>query len=258
MNPGVSADPAEARGVRRSRPGWRFAEARRADRGGVNRRVTLSEDIVDQVLQALFEHRIRPGDFLGTEATFAEDFGVSRVAVRDAMRALLANGVITIRKGAAGGVHVAHGNLHRISDALAVQIGLAEVSSAHIIDAHFALVILSAELAAQHATGADVAALDQLLDHALAAGGEHWGESVYAIHLALARASRNPALVAQMKGFAEFLQPFYQRLALSTSIEAVVQRYRTTIDAVRRRDPMAAFVAMYEHLRRVRDRQAAA
>jgi GntR family transcriptional repressor for pyruvate dehydrogenase complex len=249
-------DQPEAKGLRRARPGWRFAEARRSDRDGVKRRVTLSEDIVGQVQQALFEGRIHPGDFLGTEATFAEDFGVSRVAVRDGLRTLQANGVITIRKGAAGGVHVAHGDLRRVSDSLAVQIGLTEISSGHIIDAHYAIVMMSAELAARHATPEDIERLEELLGRALAAGREHWGDTVHDINLALAHASKNPALAAQMEGFMEFLRPYYHRLGQSISIEIVVQRYRSMLDAVRRHDALSALTIMYDHLRRIRERQA--
>jgi GntR family transcriptional repressor for pyruvate dehydrogenase complex len=208
--------------------------------------------------QALFEGRIHPGDFLGTEASFAEDFGVSRIAVRDAMRALQANGIVLIRKGAAGGVHVAHGDMRRMSDALAIQIGLTEISSAHIIDAHYAVIIMSAELAAHHATEEDIALLSDLLDRALTSDPDRWGDTVHGINLALAHASKNPALAAQMDGFMEILHPYYQRLGHSIPIDLVVQRYRAMLAAVRCRDALTALTTMYEHLRRIRVRLAAA
>jgi GntR family transcriptional repressor for pyruvate dehydrogenase complex len=247
----------DGKAAARARPGWRFAEARRGSDGrGQRRRVTLSEDIVSQVQQALFEGRVFPGDFLGTEASFAEDFGVSRVAVRDALRALKANGVITIRKGAGGGVHVARGDLHRLADAIAVQISLTQISMADIIDAQYAIVLMSAELAARNASPEQIDELEMLLDRAETVDKAQWGDTIHALNLALARAASNPAVTAQMEGFMQFLKPFYHRLGQSIGVDVVIRRYRSMLDAVRRRDAEQALHIMYEHLTRIRHRSA--
>ncbi|MEI9852491.1 MAG: FCD domain-containing protein [Sphingomonas sp.] len=164
--------------------------------------------------------------------------------------------MITIRKGATGRRPCRPRRPAPVSEALAVQIGLAGISSSHIIDAHHAIVIMSAELAAHHATPEDITLLDSLISEALSAGREHWGDTMHGINLALARASKNPALAAQMEGFMEFLRPYYQRLGQSINVETVVRRYRAMLDAVRRGDAIAAFTTMYEHLRRIRELQA--
>ena len=246
--------PATTKAKGRARPRWRFAEARREE-GPAPRRVSLSEDIVSQVEQGLFEGRLRPGDFLGTEISFAAEFGVSRVAVRDAVRALKANGVVTIRKGAGGGVHVASGDLNRISEALAIQISLAQVSIADIIDAQYAVVLISAELAARNASPEDIATFEDLLIRAETVEKAQWGDTIHALNLALAHATGNPAIIAQMEGFMQFMKPFYRRLGDSLGVEIVIRRYRDMLDAVKAGDSERALHVMYEHLTRIRQRQ---
>jgi len=60
----------------------------------------LFEEICDQVRSRLSQGRIRPGDKLPPERTLADQFGVSRAAVREALRALEVSGLIELRKGA--------------------------------------------------------------------------------------------------------------------------------------------------------------
>src|SRR5579871_6578142 len=63
----------------------------------------LFEEICDQVKTQLSQGKIRPGDKLPPERALADQFGVSRAAVREALRALEVSGLIELRKGAKGG-----------------------------------------------------------------------------------------------------------------------------------------------------------
>jgi len=89
---------------------------------------TLSARLVAEVREAVFEKRLKPGDFLGTEKDIAERGQVSRMAARDALRTLAALGVVEIKVGAGGGVRIAHGNPRQFAEALAVQLDLAGIS----------------------------------------------------------------------------------------------------------------------------------
>ena len=123
---------------------------------------TLSTQIVAQVRDALFAKELRPGDFLGTEKDLAERFGVSRIVARDALRTLEAQGIVEIKVGSGGGARIAQGNARLFAEALAVQLDLAGVSAAEIMDAQRAIECLAAELAAVNATAEDHARLREL------------------------------------------------------------------------------------------------
>lgn len=58
----------------------------------------ISDFIVERITQQLISRDLKPGDRLPTEMEFCEKLGVSRNAVREAMKILVAMGVVEIRK----------------------------------------------------------------------------------------------------------------------------------------------------------------
>ena len=85
------------------------------------RATSLSSQIVAQVRDDLFEKKLKPGDFLGTEMELAGCYDVSRMAARDAQRALR-RGIVDIKMGKGGGARIATGNPRLFAEALAVQL----------------------------------------------------------------------------------------------------------------------------------------
>src|SRR5437868_15156919 len=65
-----------------------------------------SSSIADQIRQAIVTGQLKEGERLPPERELAEQFGVSRVTVRDALRALEAMGLIEVRVGARGGAFI--------------------------------------------------------------------------------------------------------------------------------------------------------
>jgi DNA-binding GntR family transcriptional regulator len=78
----------------------RSASAPRFDR---IRRVRSFEEVVEQVRAAIASRSIEAGERLPSERELAEQFGVSRATLREALRALEALGLLEIRPGAHGG-----------------------------------------------------------------------------------------------------------------------------------------------------------
>ncbi|GAA2403878.1 FadR/GntR family transcriptional regulator [Actinomadura vinacea] len=66
-----------------------------------------SERIARRILRDIGERRLAPGTFLESEAVMAEAFGVGRASVREALRILEINGLVTIKTGPGGGPVVA-------------------------------------------------------------------------------------------------------------------------------------------------------
>src|SRR2546430_17407061 len=61
-----------------------------------------SSAIAEQIRTAILSGRLKAGDRLSPERELAEQFGVSRVTVRDALRPLEAMGLIAVKVGARG------------------------------------------------------------------------------------------------------------------------------------------------------------
>src|SRR5256885_4959757 len=127
---------------------------------------TLASRLISSVRDALFERRYRPGDFLGTEKDLAAAHDVSRIVARDALRTLEALGIVEIARGAGGGARITQGNPQLFAEALAVQLELADIDREEIMSAQGAIEGLAAELAARHASPAQVTSLEKLVDEA--------------------------------------------------------------------------------------------
>jgi DNA-binding FadR family transcriptional regulator len=70
------------------------------------RQPRVSEEVYLQLKEAILSNEFRSGDKLPPERELAEQFQVSRVAIREAIRILENSGFLTIRQGAAGGAFV--------------------------------------------------------------------------------------------------------------------------------------------------------
>lgn len=67
----------------------------------------IAELIADQIRDQIGFRRLREGDRLPAEPVLMSTFGASRPSVREALRILESDGLITVRRGAAGGALVA-------------------------------------------------------------------------------------------------------------------------------------------------------
>lgn len=215
---------------------------------------TLAEGIVDQILKAFLAGDLKPDEFVGTEASLAEQFGVSRMAVRDAIRALVAYGVIETRKGAGGGLRVARGDPDRFIDALAVQMRLLDIAPAQAFDVQFAIETLTAERAATQASKSELARLESILNEAEAELDNNalWLNRIFEFHIALAEASHSPALGLLLQAFIKILTPHYEQRTTVARARGATKNYRKLLNALERNDVTEARKIMQDQLGQVR------
>ncbi len=182
---------------------------------------SLSWSIVRQIRDALFSGKLAPGEFLGSEITLGQQFGVSRMAARDALRSLAAMGIVEIRMGSRGGAWVAAGNPERLADALAIQLRLIGLTPEELLDAQSAMSVVAAELAAAHATADDVERLRTAARAAELAVDDPLAFTTASLlfHEAVVQASQNRVLVAQFRALESVLRPL-----LVANTTAVVSR----------------------------------
>jgi GntR family transcriptional regulator, transcriptional repressor for pyruvate dehydrogenase complex len=223
------------------------------------RSAPLSTQIVLQVRQALFEKQLRPGDFVGTEKDLAARYGVSRIVARDALRTLEALGIVEIKVGSGGGARVAQGNARLFAEALAVQLDLAGVTTAEIMDAQRAIECLAAELAAENATADDIAKLRGLLEDAEEKldDVDAFTENGRQFHLAVAEASHNRVLVVQLLSLQHVSWPSQNRTLTPKVAKHVLDAHRELTDLIEIRDAAGARRLMDDHVKMIRARRVA-
>ncbi len=72
----------------------------------IKRSGNLYEDVVKEIKVAILSGRYGSGAPLPSETQLAEQFGVSRPVVREALRYLQSSGFVEIRRGTKGGAYI--------------------------------------------------------------------------------------------------------------------------------------------------------
>lgn len=223
------------------------------------RAASLSSQIVAQVRDDLFEKRLKPGDFLGTEKELAARYEVSRMVARDALRTLSALGIVDIRMGKGGGARIAPGNPRLFAEALAVQLDLTGVTAAEILDAQRAVECMAAELAALNATAADHARLRALLADAEATIGDNEAFTRVSLefHLAVVEASHNRVLVTQFISLHHVSWPRRNRTLTARVARRVLEVHKELAELIEMRDAAGARALMDDHVNMIKARRVA-
>src|SRR5881394_3451228 len=125
-----------------------------------------SSSIADQIRQAIVTGKLDQGERLPPERELAEQFGVSRVTVRDALRALEAMGLIEVRVGARGGAFVTAPTGSVVAQTMSDMMMMSAISPEDVVEARLIVELGTVTLACVRATDEDLARLRELCERA--------------------------------------------------------------------------------------------
>ncbi len=207
-----------------------------------------STDVIAQIREAIFSGRFRPGDRLPTEREMAQQFGVSRVTVRDALRALEAAGLIRVKVGGQGGPYVSEPDINLLSDSLGTHLQLRGTTFRELAEARLALETTAARLAAERATEDDLLTL-RVAAQAPPVPGAAAGTSLD-FHTALVASAHNGALLAMFMATRALIQEAFDALhRLQPDMATAARNAHTELcDALERRDADRAVRIMRDHM----------
>ncbi len=214
----------------------------------------LYEQIVQQIEQRIVAGELKVGDQLPSERELADQFTVSRTAVREAIKALREKGLVEILVGR--GTFIANGTSDVVRHTLDLLMKFDSTKGfMKLVEVREILEPEIAALAATRITDEYIAAMQEAMDKMEASmdNVEEFVEADLDFHLALAEATQNPIIPALLDPIIDLLRE--QRIR-STLIKGVAQHgqlnHRIIIEAVKRRDPEAARDAMRRHLEQIR------
>ncbi len=219
------------------------------------RTTRISSAIVDQIRQAIADGNLAVGDRLPSERELSEQFDVSRVTVRDALRVLEATGLAEIRVGASGGAFVTSPGPDVVQAGIANMMMLSDISPDDIAEARLMMELSTVTLAAMRATDDDIVALRELCGEAEAAAqnGDFDPHLSREFHTRLAQASHNTAAELLARSFRGPLSmaPVRAREQDEEAAHALTLKEHVAItDAVTEGDAVRAREIMAEHLTR--------
>jgi DNA-binding GntR family transcriptional regulator len=193
----------------------------------------LYEDVAELLRQRIFSNALEPGQWID-ELQLAEEFGISRTPLREAIKVLAAEGLVTmkVRRGAY----------------------VTEVNANDLRDVFHLMALLEADAAAQVAKQASNAQLAELeaLHHQLEKAAKDrakffaLNEQFHFKLLELARNKWRDQIVTDLRKVMKLNRA--QSLLKSGRIEESLNEHRQLMAALQKRDAKAARSAMQAHI----------
>jgi GntR family transcriptional regulator, transcriptional repressor for pyruvate dehydrogenase complex len=213
----------------------------------------LYEQIVQQIKDSIEKGALKPGDQLPAERALALQFGVSRTAVREAVKALHEKGLVEAYPGR--GTFITTGNSIRLTLDRMIKTGNAD-STVHLTEVRE---MLEPEIAALAATRAGEENLVELREAVGIMNDAKQDPDAYIeadldFHLGLAEAAANPIILSLIDSIVGVLREQRMRIfKVDGGPERGQYHHKRILEAVENRDPGGARAAMRAHLRQVRE-----
>ena len=215
-----------------------------------------TDEIVEVVKDWINERSLQPGDVLPSEKDLISYFGASRGSVREALRALQYQGLVTTKRGSRGGTEIARVSYDRTAEFLRGYLYFDELSWAQIYEARALIEPRAVRNVGAKLTQADFAALEETIkvtDEVTDGDLEAVRQAEIEFHAILARRADNPLL----SFMARFINSVMSELTVSHNVvdpggDAFhgdnVRAHRDILAALRRDDGDAVEALMARHI----------
>jgi GntR family transcriptional repressor for pyruvate dehydrogenase complex len=215
----------------------------------------LYEQIVQQIEESVLKGVLKTGDQLPAERELAEQFGVSRTAVREAIKALHEKGLVEAHPGRGTFITSGTSNSMRQSLDRIAKSGQPD-GSAYLVEVREILEPEIAALAAIRAGDQHLATMREAVSIMDVTRGDAdaFIEADLDFHLSLAEAAENPIVLSLIDSIVGLLREQRMRIFnVDGGPERGQEHHKRILDAIEHRDPRGAREAMQAHLQQVRE-----
>ncbi len=222
----------------------------------IEKQLTLSEKIEQQILAAIQQKIFLPGDKLLGEMELAHNFGVSRTVVREALHRLAGRGDVEFRKNS--GVYVSTNQYSSLTDSLYHLLEMKCGNSSLLNIAMVRLIIEPevARMAAAEAAEEDITAISNLLVKMEDNINDPKNMIRYDIefHRSILMATKNPIFPVIMEPIFQLMYKFIsQTYEYPHSPLLALNNHHSILHSIEQKDGEGAFQAMKVHLTQARD-----
>ena len=229
----------------------------------------LSEVIENHIKDLIMSGELRPGDRLPTEKALSEQFGVSLVTMREALKGLESIGLIEKKPGRRGGAFISEVNSDALKTALHGFFCSKKISYKDINELRVVLEPLSIKMAATRITAAEIERLEENIEYCLqiidsvsdVPSKEQFAEidkKNIEFHSIIAQATKNPLLVITIEWETNLLFFLKETIRkddiLAPDIDycfEAIEGHRRIVEGLKKGDAKMAEKAMREHIKQL-------
>lgn len=210
------------------------------------------ESVCDQIREQVAAGELAPGDRLPGERELAEQFAVSRNAVREALRSLEMAGVVECTTGVHGGYFIRRGSPDGITQAVRDMLVLGRISVDKLTEARVMITALAIRLACERATPEDFDAIEADIERtaAMTRQGDlsRRALAVTEFHRLLARATHNEVFVMLIDALSEIVRSLLLQVDPTPHADVLKVR-RAVLRHMRAGNAERAIAIMSRHLK---------
>jgi GntR family transcriptional repressor for pyruvate dehydrogenase complex len=217
------------------------------------KRVTTTSRLFDLMLKKIETGEWSVGNPIPSERTLMEEFGVSRIALREAMSMLRAMGVLEISHGRSTTIRRINAEvIGRLFPLMMSTEG--ERTLTDILEVRIGLEAQTAYLAAKRRDESDIERMSQLVQRYEIEFTQDTPESIETdqlFHVAIAKASRNTLfnmLLSALAGFVKYAQRESGKASPEHRAQAI-QAHRKILNAIKEGNAVLARDEMISHLK---------
>lgn len=221
-------------------------------RNALRRNIKTSEAVAQEIVHDIGARTLQQGDRMPSEAELVEHYDVSRSSLREALRLLEVQGLVTIRPGPKGGNLVGKAHPAQLARTLTLHLQFGGVTYDELLDTWILTESILAQRAAKNPDGALIKRVMEPYLHRHVPDGTHSIDEGLKFHEDVADLAGNRVLAfsLSMAGIivTEHLMATIDRKSLEDDI---VDDHDLVAKAIITRNPDKAYKAMHDHILRV-------
>ncbi|WP_088006855.1 FadR/GntR family transcriptional regulator [Indiicoccus explosivorum] len=209
----------------------------------------LSKQVIDEIIGLLQSGQLKPGDRLPTEMELMTMCNVSRSVMREALSSLEAMGIVNrkTRKGTFFSDRIG-------SEPFSIMLALSSGNLKSILETRISLELGFVTLAAEKITDEDLERLNATVEAMKEADGDYTATDKE-FHEIIAHSASNPLLEAMIGPVLNLYDKTLEQISTNQkNPEITIGHHEAIYEALKEKNPVKAYQAMYTHLSYVRDK----
>ena len=217
----------------------------------------MYETIVDQIYEAIMRGDLNHNDKLPCEHKLCEMFGVSRVTVREAVRALEQYGIVEVRQGSLGGAYIKNISLDDITDQVTKIIGMTNITFSNLSEARLGIECAALkQLKNRKLNQKELADLENNIlaveNFAKQGNSRERLRANFDFHLKLVALSKNPIYSVMHNAIVHLSYKFFEKVQASElMIQKTINEHRKILNYIKKNDINEACEICEKHIRDV-------